>query len=88
MKRKDSYILRQVGGKYVIMPTGDKAFEFSGVINISDTGALLWETLAEDVSIQQLISALTAEYNIDEKTAAEDIDEFISQLLRADLIEK
>lgn len=88
MKRKDSYILRQVGGKYVIMPIGDKAFEFSGIININETGALLWETLAEDVSMQQLISAMTAEYNIDEQTAENDINEFISQLSAADLIEK
>lgn len=88
MKRKDSYILRQVGGKYVIMPTGDKAFELSGIIKISDTGALLWETLAEDVSMQQLISALMSEYDVDEKTAADDINEFISQLTKADLIEK
>ncbi len=87
MKRKSNYILREVGGQQLIVPTGDEAFRFEGIININETGALLWDTLANDVTENELVSAMRSEYDVDEKTAIEDIRAFVATLANAGLLE-
>lgn len=87
MKRKDCYIMRKVAGKHVIMPTGDESFRFEGIISINETGALLWDTLADDVSEQELVAAVRAVYDVSEREALEDIRDFISTAKKANLIE-
>ena len=86
MKRKDCYVLRKVAGKYVIMPTGEESFQFNGMISINETGALLWEKLAEDVTEEELVSAICSEYNIDEQTAVSDVRDFINEVKNSNLI--
>jgi hypothetical protein len=86
MKRKDEYIIRRVAGKYVIMPTGDETFRFEGMISTNETGALLWDALAEDVTEEQLVRALRAEYDVDEATAAADVGAFLDSVRNAGLI--
>ena len=87
MKRKENYVVRNVAGKFVIMPTGSESFRFQGMISTNETGAFLWEKLADDVDEAELISAVLSEYDIDEQTAGNDVREFIGSLRKADLIE-
>lgn len=87
MKRKDCYTKRKIAGKYVIMPTGDESFRFEGIISINESGALLWDALADDVSEEELVSVLRSVYDVSREEALEDIRAFISVAKDANLIE-
>ena len=45
MKIKEGYILRNVAGSFVVVPIGEAASEFNGMMNLNDTGAFLFEKL-------------------------------------------
>jgi len=87
MKIKSDYVIREVAGTCVAVPTGKASIDFSGMISLNSTGAFLWKQLAEDKSEQELLSAMLEEYETDEATAKADISEFFNKIKAADLLE-
>ncbi len=88
MKIKEGYMIREVAGHYVVVPVGDAALDFNGMINLNETGALLWKTLLEDADGEKLVSALLAEYDVAEDVAQKDVEQFIIKMREANLIDE
>lgn len=87
MKIKSDYVMREVAGTCVVVPTGKASVDFSGMISLNGAGAFLWKQLAEDKTEQELLSAMLEEYETDEATAKADISEFLKKVKEADLLE-
>ena len=86
MKIKDGYMLRNVAGKYIVVPVGEETMDFNGIITTNETGAFLWISLENEISQADLLKAFLNEYEIDEQIAAEDLSDFIKKLSDADLL--
>lgn len=87
MRIKADYVMREVAGSCVVVPTGKASIDFSGMISLNGTGAFLWKQLAEDKSEQDLLLAMLEEYETSENTARADISQFIQSLKAAELLE-
>lgn len=79
MKLKEGFILRDVAGQTVVLPTGDE-LNLNMVITLNETGKFLWERLGNDTDQAALITALLAEYDVDEDTAKAAVSGFIAKL--------
>ena len=79
MKLKDGFILRQVAGETVVIPSGDD-LDLNMMITLNDTGKFLWELLEQGADRAALVTALLAEYDVDERTAAAGVDGFVRKL--------
>lgn len=86
MKIKDGFMLKKVGGQNVVVALGEASRSFNGIIRLNDTGVFLWQKLQQETSEEQLLAALTAEYDIGEEQAKSDIAEFIAALRKATLL--
>lgn len=86
MKIKDGYMLSKVAGNYIVVPLGDEALDFNGLITTNETGAFLWEKLSVGIEKNELLTALLDEYDIDEHTASADMEDFIKKLSDAELL--
>ncbi len=80
MKIKDGFILRDVMDEYIVMPAGAKMKEFEGVVVLNEPSAFLWKKMQTDVTRQELVEALLAEYEVDRSTAEKDTEELIKRL--------
>lgn len=80
MKIEKEYILRQIAGDYIIVPVGSAALEFNGMITVNETGAFLWEKLRKGTTKEELLHAMLEEYEVSEKEAEADIQEFLQML--------
>ena len=49
MRISDQFILRQIAGEYIIIPTGQTTLKFNGMITVNEQGAFLWEALKEEI---------------------------------------
>ena len=87
MKIKDGFIVRSVAGSNVVVPTGSQTVDFNGIMTLNGTGLFLWSKLEKGAEKEELINAIVAEYDIDEVTAAADIDVFLGKLEGAGLVE-
>lgn len=79
MKIKDGFLLRQVAGQTVVLPVGGD-LDLNLMITLNDTGAFLWQHLQEDTDENALVSALLAEYDVDEETARKSVAAFVQKL--------
>lgn len=86
MKLKENLVLREIAGSWIIVPVGEMVVEFNGLMNLSESGALLWKKLADGSSEDELVDVLLNEYNVDRETAKADVEEFISQLQEKGLL--
>ena len=87
MKIKEGYILRNVAGSFVVVPVGNATLEYNGMMNLNETGAFLFGKMIEGISREDLIKALTDEYDVDDETAKQDVDAFIEKVKEQDLFE-
>jgi len=85
MKIKEGFILQDVAGDAVVLPTGDAA-DLNMMITLNDTGRFLWERLSEDTTEEVLVQALLAEYDVDAETAAAAVAQFIAALKKHDFL--
>lgn len=79
MKIKDGYLLRQVAGQTVVLSMGED-MDLNTMITLNETGAFLWEHLQEEADVDQLVSALLKEYDVDEATARACVISFVGKL--------
>ena len=80
LKIKDGFIVREILDSYMAVPVGERTREVHGVIALNETGAFLWKMLEENTSEDKLIASMVKEYEITEKTAKDDIKEYLSFL--------
>ena len=79
MKLKDGFVLRQVAGEYVAIPSGDEV-DLNKMITLNETGAFLWERLGTETTQDALAEALLAEYEVDRDTADRCVEDFTAKL--------
>lgn len=81
MRIKEGFVVRDVAGETIALPTGDNA-KLNMMISLNKTGAFLWRELEQEITEESLVEALLNEYNVDEVIARNSVKSFI-QTLRA-----
>ena len=80
MKISDQFILRNIAGDNLLIPTGPSALDVKGLILLSESGVLLYNRLKDGCTKEDLVSALTAEYEVSAQEAARDTEAFLEQM--------
>lgn len=80
MKIKSGFMLRSLGGQYVVVAVGDRSRSFNGLIRLNPTGAFIWQQLNAEKTEEQLAEAVAAEFEVDIDSAREDVREFAARL--------
>ncbi|CVI69383.1 Coenzyme PQQ synthesis protein D (PqqD) [Clostridiales bacterium CHKCI001] len=75
------FIVREIAGDYIVVPTGEEALKFNGLITLNEVGAFLWKKLEKDIELEALAEAVCEEYEVEEEIALSDVKEFL-QILR------
>ena len=88
MKIKDSFLMKTVAGKVIVVPVGNATLDFNAVVTLNDSGAFLFSLLQKsDMSEAELADALLGEYDVDRETAEKDIARFIEKISNAGMME-
>lgn len=89
MKLKDGLMLRQVAGQYVIVPTGERVREVTGVHYLTPGAAWLWGQMeGKDFQPEELVELAQAHFTGVTKEQLEgDISAFLKTLGDANVLE-
>ena len=81
MKISKEFMLREIAGEYIVVPTGKAVFQFMWLITLNEVGRFLWELLqSKEYSMDQLIQKICQSYEVEEAVAQSDVREFIDAL--------
>lgn len=88
MRVDKEFVLREIAGDYIIIPTGETVLEFNGLITVNEVGVDIWKMLQEDVTFEDLVKGILDEYDVEEEVAREDIQEFLDTLINGGILAK
>ncbi len=80
MKVNQEFLLKEIAGSYVVIPVSSILVDFDGMITLNETGVFLWHLLEEERTLEELVSAMLKEYDVDEATAREGIGAFLDKM--------
>ena len=87
MKTKGTFVLREIAGDYIIVPVGESAMEFNGMITLNEIGVFIWKLLQEEHSYDEILHTILNEYDSTEEQVRKDLDDFLEQMREANLIQ-
>ena len=87
MKIAKEFILREIAGESVLVPTGDTTQEFNGLITLTDTAKFIWEHVEKVDSFEELLNLMLDEYDVDRETLERDAYLFVDQLIGTGFVE-
>ena len=88
MKIDKKFVLREIAGEYIIIPTGKTALDFKGLITVNEVGVSIWKMLQNDVTLEELVQGILNEYEVEEEVAREDIQEFLDALIAGGILKQ
>ena len=80
MKGNKDFLLREVADSLVLVPVGEAARRFPGMIRLNETGRLLWELLEREQTPESLTEALLSRFEVSREQAAADVKAFLERL--------
>lgn len=85
MKIKDGFVLREVAGDTVVLPSGD--LEINAMITLNESAAFLWKQMQEETTVEDLVKAVVENYpEVDAQTAKLAVEGFVAQLKENDFL--
>ena len=87
MKIKTGFVVRKVGDSHVVVPVGERSKTFHGMINLNETGAFLWNFFSQEHTIDEGVTALCSEYEVEEGRARADVEKFAQILTNNEFVE-
>ncbi len=87
MQIKKDFTIQKVGGSYVAVAVGESSKTFHGMIRLNETGAFLWNLMAEkDCSENDLVDAILAEYDVDREIVVADVRRIVETLAQNEIL--
>lgn len=86
MKLKYDFVINEIAGQKVAVAVGQNGT--NSILKINDTGAYILELLKNDISVQEIFSAIEKDFEVEDKQQMEkSVLSFIEKLKDADFLE-
>ena len=87
MRAAKDYIMREIAGETILIPSGAAAKKFNGLITVNELGTFIWGVLSEEVSIDTLVERITDAYEVEADVARADALAFLEELRQVGALE-
>lgn len=88
MKVKEGLVVRKMNDSYVAVAVGDLVNEFNGLVRLNETAYFVFNLLKEEQTKEDLIEALTKEYNVDSERISNDLDKMLNIFRENELLDE
>lgn len=86
MRFKKEFIEREIVGETVLIPTGETAAHFNGLISVNELGRFIWDNYENAKDEDDLLQKILDEYEVEKEVAKADLDKFLQTLKDAKII--
>jgi len=90
MKLKDGFLLKEIAGAYAIFPVGQNVVEYRNIVSVNETGRYIVEQLQNEQTYHELLDKFLKEYEAEDELEKaqlqEDLDRFLDNLWRHEMI--
>jgi hypothetical protein len=80
LSHSPSIVTRKTGNEYVLVPITNNIADMNSVYTLNETGAFIWEHINGKINVEEIITAVTGEYDVDNEIATKDVYTFIEDM--------
>jgi methyltransferase-like protein len=73
-------VTRKTGSEYVLVPVTNNIADMNSVYTLNETGAFIWELIDGKKNLEEIITAVTEEYDIGRGSAEKDVFSFLDNM--------
>jgi len=78
-KRKSLFAIRNVGNEKILVPIKNNIANMTEIFNLNEVGSFIWDKIDGKNTVDDIVTAIIDEFDIDESTAKKDLTEFIEK---------
>ena len=78
---------RIVAGEHLLVPVSGDVVDMRHLFSLNRTAQTIWKVLAHASTEEQVVEAITSEFNVDARVARQDVKELLNTLLERKLIQ-
>ncbi|HTZ17832.1 MAG TPA: PqqD family protein [Dissulfurispiraceae bacterium] len=86
-RKKQEIVSRHIAGETILVPVMGKLAEMQKIFTLNSVGEFIWSRLDGEKGLQEIRDEIVAAFEVEKEQAAAEIEEFISELMKEDLIE-
>ena len=86
MKVKREFVLREIAGDLLLVPTGKTALDLNGMMTLNEVGAEIWKMLPEVEDEEEIVQRLLKEYEATAEQIRPDVSAFLGKLRELNII--
>ena len=86
MKLNPDFIPRELMADFLLLPSGQAALDFNGIITLNEMGRAIFQLLPQVESEAELTQRLLEEYDVGEAELRADLSEFLGQLRERNIL--
>jgi len=87
-RKKDNFVVRQIAGDTILVPLRGNLADLQRLYVLDGAGGCILEKMDGSRTLDQICRCLTEEYDVPESEAKRDVQEFLSQLTEAGIVEE
>ena len=88
MKIKEGFVVREVAGTYLALATGELSKIYNGSITLNSSAKFIFDNMQTETTKEEVVKKMLDYYvDLDENTAMQAVDEFVSRLEEENLID-
>ncbi len=79
LRKKQNLVARRVGDEYILVPVVNKVAEMDKVYTLNEVGAFIWDQIDGKKTVDEIIQAVTHQYEVKRIIAQDDVINFIKK---------
>jgi hypothetical protein len=87
-RKKPEIVSRQIAGETILVPVVGRAADMQRIFSLNEVGEFIWSRLDGNRNIGQIAEEIVKVFNIGNEQANSEAEEFIKELIGAELIEE
>ena len=85
--RNRDVVARQIEGELIIVPVRRGVANMNSLYTLNPVGSVLWDFMAEDHSIPEMVQRVCDEFEVSAAQARKDIQAFLDSMVEEQLVE-
>ena len=85
-RKNPDVVARKIAGELLLVPVKGKIADMKRIFTLNPVGELIWQEMDANKNLHDIRGLVMSDFNVTIETAMTDIEEFITELLQANLI--
>ncbi len=86
MKTNKDYMLREIAGESLLIPTGTASQKLNGMIRLTETAVFIWKQVDTAADLAEIVRRIREEFDVDQETAQRDVHGFLREFYLLDMV--